>query len=98
MRRGGIGHAECHGAGARAVGGGEFGLETVGLGIDDEVDVALAMERDVLALVPRHCGKAHAGEQVAQQLRVGRCIFDEFETVGAHWILETQGSERARPG
>ena len=34
-----------------------------GLGIDDEVAVALLVQRDVLALVPRDLGEAHLGEQ-----------------------------------
>ena len=72
---------------------GELLGEAVRLGIDDEVDVALAVERDVLALVPGDRGEAHLGEQRAQQLGIGRGIFDEFEAVGAHRIFEAQRAE-----
>ena len=48
------------------------------------------MEGDVLALVAGDLGKAHLGEQRAQQLGVGRGIFDELEAVGAHRIFEAQ--------
>jgi hypothetical protein len=61
-----------------------------GLGIDDEVDLPLAVEGDVLALVPRDRGKAHLREQLAQQRRVGRGIFDELEPVGPHRIVEPE--------
>ena len=50
------------------------------------------MEGDVLALVPGDLGEAHLGEQDAQQLDVGRGIFDELEAVGAHRIFEAQGA------
>ena len=40
------------------------------LGIDDEVDVALAVQSDVLAAVPRDHGKAHALEQRAHRGRI----------------------------
>ncbi len=44
---------EGHGAGAGAVLGGEGGREGIGLGVDDVVHVALAIERDVLRTVTR---------------------------------------------
>jgi len=65
---------------------GEGLRETVGLGIDDEIDVALAIERHVLGAVPGHGAKAQALEQLAQRLGVGRGVFDEFETIGGHGI------------
>ena len=43
----GIGDAERHGAGAGAMLLGEAAGEAVGLGVDDEVDVALAVERHI---------------------------------------------------
>ena len=60
------------------------------LGIDDEVAVGLLVQGDVLALVPRDLGEAHLGEQRAQQLDVGRGIFDELEAVGAHRVVEPE--------
>ena len=67
--------------------------EAVRLGIDDEVDVALPVQRDVLALVPGDRREAHLGEQAAQQFGIGRGIFDEFEAVGTHRILKAQRAE-----
>ena len=64
--------------------------EAARLGVDDEVDVALAVERDVLALVLGDRGKAHLAEQGAQQLGIGRGIFDEFEPVGAHRVFKPE--------
>jgi hypothetical protein len=60
--------------------------ETVGFGIDDEVHVALAKQRDVLGAVLGYLDEAHALEQRTQGSWIGRRIFDELETVGAHWI------------
>ena len=37
-----------------------------GLGIDDEIAIALLVKRDVLAFVAGDLGKAHAGKQRAQ--------------------------------
>ena len=77
MRGLGVLDPEGHGAGARAVGLGILLGVAAGLGIDDEVAVALLVQGDVLALVPGDLGEAHFGEQRAQQLDVGRGIFDE---------------------
>ena len=90
VRRLGVLDAEGHGAGAGAVGAGIFLGVAAGLGIDDEVAVALAVQGDVLALVAGDLGEAHLGEQRAQQLDVGRGIFDELEAVGAHRVFEAQ--------
>ena len=56
--------------------------------VDDEVDVALPVQRHVLAAVPRDHREAHALEQVAQQVRIGRGVFDELEAVRAHRVVE----------
>ncbi len=65
--------------------------ETARLGVDDEVDVALLVQRDVLAAVTRRDRKAHALEQRTQQLGVGRGVLDELEAVGTHRIFEEVG-------
>ncbi len=62
--------------------------EAVRLGVDDEVDVALPVQRHVLAAVPRDDRKAQPLEQRAQQLRIGRGVFDELEAVGAHGVAD----------
>ncbi len=56
------------------------------LRVDDEIDVALRMQRDVLAAVTRDHGKPEPLEQVAQQLGIGRGVFDELEAVRPHGI------------
>ncbi len=65
--------------------------ETARLGVDDEVDVALLVQRDVLAAMARRDRESHALEQRTQQFGVGRGVFDEFETVGTHRIFEEVG-------
>src|SRR3954449_8311172 len=60
------------------------------LSVDYEVAVALLVQRDVLGLVVGDFGKAHPGEQLAQQGRVRSGIFDELEAVGAHRIVEAE--------
>ncbi len=65
--------------------------EAARLGVDDEVDVALPVQRDVLAAVARRDREAHPLEQRAQQLGIGRRVLDELEAVGTHRIVEEVG-------
>ena len=81
-----IGHPERHGACARSMGPRESLRKAVVLGVDDEVDVALAVQGDILRAMPRHRRQSHALEQPPQQLRIGSRVFDELEAVGAHRI------------
>ena len=85
--RRGVAHAKRHGAGRGAVGAREPLREGFGLGVDDEVDLALAVQRDVLGAVLRDRGETEPLEQRAQQLRVGRGVFDELESVRAHGVV-----------
>ena len=57
------------------------------LAIEDVVDVALAIERDVARLVPRHLDIAHAREQRLELRRLGMGELDEFEPVGAGGVV-----------
>ena len=90
MRGLGVLEPEGHRAGARTMVPGILLGIAARLGIDDEVAVALLVQRDVLALVPGDLGEAHLGEERAQKLDVGRGIFDELEPVGAHGVFEAQ--------
>src|SRR5713226_6234865 len=81
-------HRRC----ARAVCGSETGRERAGLGIQYEVDVALAIDRDVLGPVPGDGCIAHAPEQLCELNRLRMSKFDELEPVGADRVL------RADPG
>ena len=65
--------------------------KAVGLGVDDEVDLALAVQQHVLVAVARHRPEAHALEHLAHGLRVGRGEFDEFKPVRAHGVLPGGG-------
>jgi len=84
---GGVADAKGHRAGRRSVGARELLPEARRLGVDDEVDVALAVQRDVLGAVAGDGREAHAIEQAPQQLRVRRRVFDELEAVGAHRVV-----------
>jgi len=86
VRSGSVLHAERHRTRRRPVLAREALTEAVRLGIDDEVDVTLPMQRDVLAAMPRRDRKAEALEQSAQQLRIGCGVLDELEAVGADGI------------
>src|SRR6266851_2191522 len=82
-----VAHAKGDGADRRSVQPREGLGEAPGLGVDDEIDVALAIEGHVFGAMPRRRDKAHALEQTAEFRRVGRGIFDELEAVGAHRIF-----------
>ena len=87
-------HAEGEGADRRAVQSRELGSETAGLSIDEEIDIALAIERHRLAAMPRDSGEPRCLELTAEAVRIRRREFDELEAVGTHGI----GSVRAHAG
>jgi hypothetical protein len=64
--------------------------EAVGLGVDDEIDVSLAMEGDILAAMAGDPLETHLFEKGPQFLGLGRGIFDELEAIGAHWVFEPE--------
>jgi hypothetical protein len=66
----------------------ELLAESAGLGVDHEIDVALAVERDVLAAVARADRETHAREQSAQELRIWGGVLDELEPVRSHRVVE----------
>ena len=83
----GIGDAERHGAGAGTVLLGEAAGEAVGLGVDDEVDVALPVKRHIPGAVPGDRREAHGPEKFVKLLRFRRSVLDELEAVGAGGVL-----------
>ena len=91
--RRGIDDAKRHRRRTGAVGGDELIAVSAGLLVDEIVDVALAIDRDLLGLVPRDGRIAHQLEQSVQLLRIGVGVFDELESVGAHRVV---GSDRGR--
>ena len=58
-----------------------------GLFIDEVIDIALAIDRDLFGLVPRDRRIAHQLEQRMQLFGPGMRIFDELKTVGAHRVV-----------
>ena len=81
-------HAKRQRAGARPVLGGEVAGQAARLAVDDEVDVALAVQHDVLAAVAGDQAEAQLLEQRLQHVRRGRGEFDELESHQAHRVVE----------
>ena len=71
-------------------------IEAVGarLFVDEIVDVALAIDRDLLGLVAGDRRKAHQLEQRVQFRGIGMGVFDELETIGAHRIVGADSGGR----
>ena len=84
----GIAHAKADGAYARSVHLGEGLGEAVGLRVDDEIDVALAVERHRLRTVAGDRSEAHPLEQGRKLAGIGGCVLDELEAVGTHGVVE----------
>ncbi|MGY4381508.1 hypothetical protein ACVWZ3_009147 [Bradyrhizobium sp. i1.3.6] len=89
-----IDHAKRHRRRAGAVRGDEVEAVGAGLLVDEIVDVALAVDRDLLALVAGDGRITHQLEQRVQLFRIGMRIFDELEPVGAHRIVGGDGGRR----
>ena len=85
--RPGVDHPERHRRRARAVGGDKVKTMGAGFFVDEVVDVALAVDRDLPGAVTRDRGIAHQLEQRVQRPRVGMRVFDELETIGTHRIV-----------
>ncbi len=70
--------------------------EAVGAGlfVDEIIDVALAVDRDLPGLVARDRHVAHQLEQRVQRFGPGVRVFDELKSVGAHRIVGANGRRR----
>src|SRR4029077_18674274 len=86
-RCGRVAHPKRHGARRWTMLACESLCQGLRFGVDDEVDLTLAVQRDVLGAMARDYREPQPLEQRAQQLRVGRGVFDEFETICAHGIV-----------
>ena len=74
---------------------GERAREGVGLGIDDEIDVALAIEGDLFGAMFRHRLEAHPAEHRVKHRGIGMGELDELETIRAHRVcIRDQGRRR----
>ncbi|MNC35786.1 hypothetical protein D3C75_842810 [compost metagenome] len=87
----GVLHPEGHAAGRRAVLGGEVGGEALRLLVEDQVDVALAVQVHVLGAVGGDLGEAHHGEDGFQGVRRRGGEFDELEAHQAHRVFKQIG-------
>ena len=85
--RGGVLDAERDRADRGPVQARESLRKALGLGVQDEIDIALLVERDVFRAVPRRRDKPHLLEQGRQLLRVGAGVFDELEPVRSHRVV-----------
>jgi hypothetical protein len=86
-----IDDAECHRRCAGTVLTDEIEAMAARLLVDEIVDVALPVERDLLGPVPRDRLIAHQLEQPMQGFGIRMRILDEFEAVGAHRIVGRDG-------
>ena len=64
-------------------------IEAMGAGrfVDEIIDVALAIDRDLPGPVARDRRITHQLEQCMQLLRLRMRVFDKLEAIGAHWIV-----------
>ena len=81
-------HAKRHAAGARAMLGGKVARNAFRLAVDNEVDLALAVQHHVLGAVPRHQRETHALKHRLQHARGGRGELDEFKAHQAHRVVK----------
>jgi hypothetical protein len=87
----GVADPERDRAGRGPVGVREALCEAPGLGVDDEVDIALAVMADRLGAMPGDRPEPQLFEQAAERRRVLGGIFDEFKPEGAHGIVPQVG-------
>ena len=83
----GILHAEGNGAHARTVLAGKALGERIRLGVDNEVDAPLAIQRHIFVAVLGNRCETHALKYSTHGLRVGCRVFDELKAVGAHGVV-----------
>jgi hypothetical protein len=67
---------------------GKVARQTSGLAIDNEIDVALAVQHHVFGAVFGHQREAHFLEQGLYDTRHGRCKLYELETAQTHRVLK----------
>ena len=90
----GVLHAKGDGTDAGAVLARKTLGKGVGLGVDDEVDAALAVQRHVLVAVFGNRLEAHAFEQGAHGGGIRRGVFNELEAVRAHGVVPSSRGGR----
>src|SRR4030095_11644000 len=61
--------------------------ETPRLGVDNKIDAALPIQKHVLRAVLRDRRESHLAEESPESCRIGGCVFDELEAVGAERVV-----------
>src|SRR4051794_12087163 len=90
----GVDHPEGHRRRAWSVRGDEGKAVRARLLVDEIIDVALPIDRDLFGPVAGDRNIAHQPEQRVQLFRLRMRVFDEFKTVGTHWIVGADGGGR----
>ncbi len=73
--------------GARAVNATKALGLAVGFGVENKIDVALAVQGDIFAAVAGNRGKAEPGKQLGQFGGMGRGVFNKLEAVGTQRVV-----------
>ena len=92
-----IGDAERDRADRRAVQTREPLREGIRLGVDQEVDLALPVQRHLLVTMTGNRGETHLLEQLPERHGIGRGVFDEFKTIRANGIVPSRGLHALSP-
>ena len=87
-------HPKGQGTGTRPVLGRKVTGQAFGLAVDDEVDVALAVEHHIFGAVLGHQRKAHFFKQRLQQARHGRGELHKLETTQTHGVVKQISHEK----
>jgi len=82
-----VAHAKSHAADRRAVLGRKVGRNTVGLVIEDQVDIALTVQMNIFGTVGRHLGEAHDFKHRLKGIGNRGREFDKFKAHQAHRVF-----------
>jgi len=74
--------------------GREIRGDAVGFVVEDQIDLALAVQVHVLGAVGRDFAEAHDLEDRLQGARGRRCEFNKFKAHQAHWVFVLDGHGR----
>jgi len=81
-------HSKRHAASAGSVFFSKVSHVTAGFIIDNEIDAALAVQRDVLGAMPGHGGETQHLENRFQYTGLGGSEFYEFKSIQAHRVFK----------
>ena len=87
----GIANAEGHAAGARSMFLGEVGRLARRLVVQDEIDSALAEQRDLFGAMAGNQTEAHGFEDGLEDAGLRGSEFDELKAVESHGVVAGRG-------